>query len=114
MIRPVRIGMTGTLYWKQPGESRAAGNNSGRDPKAPRGEKLSQNERSSIRSTNGFPSTSYDGGHVQAPLLRGARYAGLTQRQSQAAFSYMAAPQNWQAIPTDSHDAETIPGHISR
>ena len=33
-----------------------------------------------------------------APLLAGARYAGLTQRQSQAAFSYMPAPQNWQVI----------------
>jgi hypothetical protein len=28
-------------------------------------------------------------GHGQAPLFRGARYAGLTRRQSQAAFSYM-------------------------
>jgi hypothetical protein len=33
-----------------------------------------------------------------APLLAGARYAGLTQRQSQAAFSYMPASQNWQVI----------------
>jgi hypothetical protein len=38
------------------------------------------------------------GGHGQAPLFRGARYAGLTLRQSQAAFSYMPASQNWQAI----------------
>ena len=46
--------------------------------------------------------------HGQAPLFRGARYGGLTLRQSQAAFSYMPAPQNWQAI------LHTIPGHISR
>jgi hypothetical protein len=32
------------------------------------------------------------GGHGQAPLFRGARYAGLTLRQSQAAFSYVPAP----------------------
>jgi hypothetical protein len=38
------------------------------------------------------------GGHGQAPLFRGARYAGLTRRQSQAAFSYMPASQNWQAF----------------
>src|SRR6185295_9729776 len=37
------------------------------------------------------------GGHGQAPLFRGARYAGLTLRQSQAAFSYASAPQNWKA-----------------
>jgi hypothetical protein len=38
------------------------------------------------------------GGHGQAPLFRGARHAGLTRRQSQAAFSYVPAPQNWQVI----------------
>jgi hypothetical protein len=38
------------------------------------------------------------GGHGQAPLFRGARYAGLTLRQSQGAFSYLSTPQNWQAI----------------
>jgi hypothetical protein len=38
------------------------------------------------------------GGHGRAPLFRGARYAGLTLRQSQAAFSYMPAPQNWQSF----------------
>jgi hypothetical protein len=38
------------------------------------------------------------GGHGRAPLFRGARYAGLTLRQSQAGFSYMPAPQNWQGM----------------
>jgi hypothetical protein len=51
------------------------------------------------------------GGHNQAPLFRGARYAGLTRRQSQAAFSYMPAPQNWQVMPASNSWAyfETIP-----
>jgi hypothetical protein len=30
MIRSASICMTGTLYWKQPGESEPAGNNPGR------------------------------------------------------------------------------------
>jgi hypothetical protein len=42
------------------------------------------------------------GGHGQAPLFRGARYAGLTRRQSQAAFSYLPAPQNRQATLTSN------------
>jgi hypothetical protein len=49
------------------------------------------------------------GGHGQAPLFRGARYAGLTLRQSQAAFSYMPASQNWQAILA-SNSWQAIPG----